>query len=174
MPLLNRRDWLQAMLVGSAGALFPFGSKASALAGRVLGLPVGMAASDGPAPYWLVQPLRTGSDVGHGWSLADLSPVERGAAVLTLAHADGGQARVHLCHRGSAPRGIAHSEHLDFVLMNGHDGSAPSDEHLGLVILSLARRVSRNERLASAQLAQLHGLMPHAERVRVFGAESLT
>jgi hypothetical protein len=102
-----------------------------------------------------------------------MSPVERGAVVLSLAHADGRVARVHLCQRAGATRGIAHSQHLDFVLMNGQRGEGPSEEALGLVILSIAKRVERNERLARRTLQGMARLMPHAERVRRFGAETL-
>jgi hypothetical protein len=118
----------------------------------------------------LLEPLVLGSAVGSGWSVADLSPVTNGAVVLTLAHGAGKSVRVHLCRLEGEPRGIARSSALDFMLMNGSDGATPSDEELGLVILSIAKRVERNERLAGEELASLRNLLPHEERVRVFGA----
>lgn len=170
MPLLNRRDWLKAMAAGGAGALFPFGNRASALAGEVLGLAELM---DGPAPQWLLSPLGPGSRLSNGWSIEGLSPVRRGAAVLTLRSDGGEEARVHLCRRGAKPRGIAQSHHLDFVLMNGSDGKTPSDEGLGVVLLSIAKRVARNEQRASKMLASLDAMEPHDQRVRRYGAETL-
>lgn len=173
MSLFNRRDWLKVMAAGGAGALIPLGSRASALASDILDLTV-----DGPAPLWLLTPLGPGSWVGNGWSIESLSPVRRGAVVLTLRSDAGETARVHLCRKGAAPKGIAHSRHLDFILMNGSDGSAPSDEGLGLVLKTIARRVTRNERLARRQLANnklacLDDLEPHDQRVRRYGAETL-
>ena len=53
------------------------------------------------------------------------------------------EAQIHVCgHRGS-PKGIAHTQHLDFFLM---DSSGRTEEYLGRVLLSLAHKISLMEK----------------------------
>lgn len=169
MQPLNRRAWLKGALASVAAGLFPFGGRGPELFRALADL--GRPVSD--APWWLLQPIGRGSHVGYGWRVSGLSAIRDGAAVLALTHSDGAQANVHLCRRRGTARGIAHTRHLDLVLMNGGSGALPSDEPLGRVVLSLAKRVSRNESLASAELASLAAMMSHDERVLRFGEERL-
>lgn len=125
------------------------------------------------APWWLLSPLQVGSAVGLGWSVVALSPVSRGASVLSLSHRDGRQAQVHLCAHAGHPRGLAHSALLDLILMDGGQGDRRTDEDLGRALLSLADRIRRNEVSEAADLRPLAHLMSHAERVSLYGAEGL-
>lgn len=122
-----------------------------------------------PAPWQLFAPLGRGSDVGLGWRLSELSDVEHGAAVLTLVHASGDRARVHLCAIGKRPRGVAQSDHVDLMLMNQGDGKQQTLEPIGRVIKTLAGVIRTNERRADAGA---EGLLPHALRVSYFRSQS--
>jgi len=169
MPL-NRRDWLKGALASVAAGLLPFGDRP----GGVLGALGSLTRTLEEGPWWLIAPLGPGISVGHGWTVRDLTPVDRGATVLALERRDGTRAHVHVCRRRGAARGLAHTQHLDLVLMNGGDGSLPSDETLGRVLLTIAKRIRRNERLATAELTALADLMSHDDRVRRFGGQALT
>lgn len=109
------------------------------------------------APPWaLIAPFEQHSEVGLGWSIADLEPIRRGAAVLVLAGPAGRNARVHLCRRGTTPRGVAWSATVDVLLMNGGAGDQPTTESLGRVLRLLGAGMSGTAP---------RGLMTHDERV---------
>lgn len=128
---------------------------------------------DDGAPWWLLSPLQQGASLGRGWSIDALSPIESGAAILTLAHRDGRQARVHMCAWKDAPRGVAHTELLDLIIMDGGQGDRPTEEGLGRALSSLASRIRRNELRIDADIRALAGMQSHEERVEQYGAESL-
>jgi|SRR4051812_20927651 hypothetical protein len=116
-------------------------------------------------PAWLIAPLRRGSDIGSGWTIAETAGIVRGAFVLELGHVSGRRVELHLCRLDGAATGIACSKHLDFFLMNGGDGGVPSDEELGLVVISLARRVSDNEERRGATALPPANVLSHAARL---------
>lgn len=128
----------------------------------------------GPGPWWLLHPLARGSHLGLGWVLAHLSAVERGAIVLTLQHREGGVARVHICQHDGRPKGLAHTELLDLVLMDGGRGDRPTDEGLGRVLLGLAAHLRENELAEGGDLSVLARLQRHEDRVLDHGPETLT
>jgi hypothetical protein len=161
----SRRDILKLLGV-SVGAL---GLSATAAAEGLAAF--ADASGQAGAPLWLVAPLQPGSPLGKGWTLTALSPVERGAAVLTLQHRAGQLARVHLCARDGRPKGLTHTALFDLLLMDGGQGDRPTDEGLGRALVNLASRVKHNE-LGSADL-RVRGLLSHLERVERFGPEAL-
>jgi len=171
--MTTRRSFLQAVGFGSAAV-------AAAPVARTLDAPAeslrafANGTSDAAEPWWLFAPLSPGAPAGLGWSLAALSPVERGAAVLTLQHHDGRSARVHVCAHAGAPRGIAHSALFDLLLMDGRTGAEPTPESLGRVLVGLAARLRKNELSEGAPVHSVARLLTHAERVRLYGPESLT
>ena len=126
------------------------------------------ATPAGPPPWALLAPLSVGSDVGLGWSIQQLSGVSRGAAVLSLQHEDGTGARIHLCSIAGTPRGVAHSDHIDLMLMNNGDGRLVTHEGIGRVLKTLAEVIRHNERSSAAKAS---GLMPHALRVGCFRSQ---
>ncbi len=132
------------------------------------------AGEAGDGPWWLLAPLTRGDHLGQGWFVAHLGAVERGASVLTLQHKQGQVARVHLCHHQGNPKGLAHTELLDMILMDGGQGDKPTDESLGRVLMGLARVVKVNELDAKGDLRDLARMQPHAERVNAYGPETLT
>ena len=121
-------------------------------------LPIGPTTDN----LWpLLSPLQPGDSVGLGWRVQELSVVESGAAVLTLTSGVRTE-RVHLCRRELASHGLAHSEHLDLLLMNNGDGAVPTDEHLARVLNVLAELIRRNEKVG---MTLPEGLLSHAARL---------
>lgn len=168
--MATRREWLvYTGLTGLAAATGTLARSAAApIQGAIEGAdaPPGHAAAEpdpdvspgdatpeAPPPWWALSPLREGSALAAGWSLASLSPVREGRAVLELAHEDGARAEVHMRRRGSREAaGLAQSERFDFFLMNGSRGDEETREVLGRLILGLALHVRRNELDAPEEL----------------------
>lgn len=117
-----------------------------------------------PSEWAAIAPYRAGDEVGLGWRVAGLSAVRLGAMTLALEHVDGERARAHLCARGRVPAGVAATDHLDVVLVNDGGGRAPTDEAIGRVLLTLARRIADHQAAQGASVPE--GLLPHATRVR--------
>lgn len=115
-------------------------------------------ASDEP-PWALLAPLTEGCDLALGWSLESLSPVRGGSATLTLRHADHGPARVTLRRNSGAPLGVAHTAHLDFLLMNGGKGSSETEPSVGRVLQAVARLLDARQPDPDV----LAALLPHSE-----------
>lgn len=162
----SRRDLLKSAGLGAAALAITGVSHRHSIAAFARG-------RDSGAPWWLMAPLSAGSSIGAGWSLADLSPVQSGAAVLTLTHRDGRQARVHVCARTDQPRGVAHTTLLDLIVMDGAQGDRPTEEGLGRALQSLSSRIRRNELASGVDLSELARMQSHEERVERYGPESL-
>lgn len=162
----SRRDLLKTVGLGAAALALTGVSQRESITAFAKG-------TDAGAPWWLMAPLSAGSSIGGGWSLAELAPVQAGASILTLAHRDGRQARVHLCARRAAPRGVAHTALLDLLIMDGSQGNGATEEGLGRALRSLAGRIRRNELATGVDLSELARMQPHDERVAQYGAETL-
>jgi hypothetical protein len=183
---MRRRVFIKGVLAGSAGVV-----STSVAAADALGLMDPQCAADTAAvladltdlPFrhaaglgtptsenlWpLLAPLRPGDSVGLGWRVTELTVVTDGAAVLTLRSAQG-EARVHLCRRDARVHGLAHSEHLDLLLMNNGDGAVPTDEHLARALNVLAELIGRNEK---AGMTLPEGLLPHGARLLFYRSGS--
>lgn len=173
----TRRSVLKKLLVGTATAAVVPASAGVALEAVQAGVraaeAAGLALPTGPAPWWLLHPIGMGTPLKFGWYVAGLSSVERGAAVLTLAHASGRRATVHLCAHNGSPQGLTHTKLVDLVLMDGGSGSFRTDEKLGRVVLGLAERIRRNEATQAGDLSPLARMMTHEDRLAVFGPETL-
>lgn len=115
-------------------------------------------ASDEP-PWALLEPLTEGCDLALGWAVESLSPVRGGSATLTLRHADHGPARVTLRRNSGAPLGVAHTAHLDFLLMNGGKGSSETEPSVGRVLQAVARLLDARQPDPDV----LAALLPHSE-----------
>jgi hypothetical protein len=128
-------------------------------------------ASAAAAPPWeLVAPLQVGAALGHGWAVAELSPVQAGSCVLTVAHHSGRRQRIHLCRNAGRPVGLVHTATVDLVVMNGGAGDLPTDEGLAQAVATVAHAVARNEH-ARSRVGELD-LVAHAERVERWGASA--
>ncbi|MBW2459212.1 MAG: hypothetical protein JRI68_32240 [Deltaproteobacteria bacterium] len=171
---MQRRAVLKGVMVGGVVLSTPLAVQARQPPAAGLGgaaepespsTPPGLS-SDPHAPWELVAPLVAGSTVGSGWQVAALSAVERGAVVLTLAHRSGQHAQVHLCRRGSEPRGIAHTADLDLVLMNGGDGKTPTGEGIGRAVKTVALQMAERQDGPTE-------LLTHRARLHRFGAREI-
>lgn len=154
----NRRDFLRLTVFGVAAAGLGAPRSATAASPASVGEATAPAAE---APAWLVHPLAPGDEVGLGWRLFRVAPAVAGAVTVHLVHDDGRAARVDLCLRDGAPRGPAHTEYVDFIVMDGGDGRARTDESLGRAVRRLAALVAENEQ---RDLALIAALEPHADR----------
>ena len=125
----SRRDLLKTFAVGAAVA---------GTTGAVTVAVQHAFVQDGPAPWWLFSPLGRGTSLALGWYVHDLSAVVKGASVLTLRSSSGSEASIHLCAHNGSPRGIAYTELVDFVLMDGRNANARTDERLGRIVLASA------------------------------------
>lgn len=168
MDRLSRRGVLQAVLSGTA--LAASGTAVAVERGAAAGIP----GLGGAAPWWLVQPLTRGSRLAGGWRVAGLSPVRKGAAVLTLHSPEGEPVEIHLCAHDGRPKGVVHTALVDLIVMDGGRGDKPTDERLGRILLDLARRMRKNEVAVEADaLRPLATMLPHGERVDAYGPENL-
>jgi hypothetical protein len=183
----SRRSLLKKLALGVGGLAFPAATAAACESVAELPAPdtrnvppasvpdpAGAApeAATGPSAWPLVAPLREGDAVGHGWSLDSVSPVQDGAAVVILRHAEGARdARIHVClHRGR-PIGAAFTSRLDLVLMNGGRGDEWTEESLGMALGALASVLQQNEAGARKAVA---AMKTHAERLRTVASLTLS
>src|SRR5439155_2742694 len=93
--------------------------------------------SDEP-PWGLLAPFTAGAALGLGWVLESLSPIRGGAATMVLRHERDGLARVNVRRNSGAPLGVAHTDHLDFMLMKGGGGTVETQGSIGRVLTGLA------------------------------------
>lgn len=125
------------------------------------------------SPWWLVAPLKTGSSVGKGWKIVNIGSIEQGACILSLKHNSGEMTNIHICAKGEEQKGIASTELLDLVIMDGRQGEEPTQEDVGRVVMGLAKRIEKNEIKLEANLSSLTSLQSHDERVYRYGPENL-
>ena len=190
--MLSRRALIGKAAVGAAAAVAVGAARTGVASARVLQVATGDAPNNGngsandrdernavappadsvatasPPPWELLSPLAAGAVVADGWRLADLSPVQDGSCVVTLANERGRSHRVHLCHNDGTPQGLVYTRRLDLVVMNQGYGELPTEEGLAQAVAALAHAVAANE--ATAPDAVLAELLPHAERLRRFAA----
>ncbi len=130
---------------------------------REAGVP-GHAAVDRPpsAPPWeLLAPFAEGATIGLGWTLDSLSAVRGGAASLALRHDEHGIVRVAIRRNDGAPLGVAHTDRLDFMLMNGGSGRTYTEESVGRALVAMAERLRRDD--AEVDERTIAALLPHTE-----------
>ena len=182
--MLSRRSFVGRLAAGAAvaGAVTTIGSRASAATSPVAGTseapqaapgaataPVIAAESTSPPPWELMAPLSAGAALGHGWQVAELSPVQAGSCVLTVRNERGRTHRIHLCRNAGAPAGLVHTGEVDLLVMNGGGGDLATDEGLAQAVATVAHAVARNE--SATRVAEV-GLLAHAERVERYGASA--
>ena len=128
-----------------------------------------VVGSDEP-PWALLYPLTEGCDLALGWALESLSPARGGAATMVLRHAQHGAARVAIRRNSGAPLGVAHTDHLDFLLMNGGSGTSETEPSVGRVLRAVANLLQgRGGQLDPDALA---ALLPHSETPRAVAGRS--
>jgi hypothetical protein len=127
-----------------------------------------LQTTDSPDGSWLA-PWHAGSHLGRGWFLHALSGVTLGVVRIDLRHTDGQFSRLHVCRRVGRPYGIVHTAQLDILLMNGAAGLTPSDERLGVSLMTFAREIER-EQQKGGTVAAPAGLLSYQERLQQYGA----
>jgi hypothetical protein len=167
---MQRRDFIQGMVAGGTVLLSSSAKTARASEPPQLGSAPAPDGSTAPAACEsiapLFAPLSVGDEVGLGWSLTALTAVECGAATLALTHeSTKAQVKVHVCRHHGEAVGAAHSDTLDFMLMNQGDGATVTDESLGRVLNVLSDVVVHNER---AGVVPPTALLTHSERMARF------
>jgi len=169
----SRRDVLKTMALG-IGLAVPAGMAAKQVISSNQSTPttdspeskLAVARAETPAPWELFSPIERGQEIAHGWSIAGLSGSVAGAYNMRLANADGRATNVHICLKDEFSSGVAQSEMLDLVIMNGGESNRDSEEDLALVLNSLAETISANEMLLSAD--SFSALMSHEDRVSTY------
>jgi 2Fe-2S type ferredoxin len=119
------------------------------------------SASDEP-PWELLAPFAEGTPIGLGWVVDSLSPVRGGSASLGLRHQEHGSAQVAIRRNGGAPLGIAHTDRLDFLLMNGGSGRTHTEDSITRALLAMVDTLQQHATAVPDELVA--ALLPHAER----------
>ena len=127
-----------------------------------------------PAPWWLLDPLQAGSPLSDGWTICDLASIVDGATVLTIERGSE-QLRIHVCLHDGAPKGYAHTELFDLIVMDHGRGvrRVPRDLMPSLHRLSAVIRDNESTELSPQRFTSLTRLMTHTDRVDAFGADRL-
>jgi hypothetical protein len=167
--MASRRDVLKKLGLGLTAITVTTGA---AIQGSTCSAFASGSSLDG-SPWWLLAPLTVGTVVGKGWQVSTLGSIENGASILTLQHKQGQTVNIHICAYDGDPKGLAHTEFLDLILMDGGCGDKPTDEHLGRVLMGIAKRIRKNELSLQQDLDALVQLQTHEERVLKYGAENL-
>jgi ferredoxin len=118
------------------------------------------ASNDDP-PWALLAPFGEGAPIGLGWVLQSLSPVRGGGASLALRHGQHGTAHVTIRRNDGAPLGIAHTDRLDFLVMNGGSGRTRTEDSIAAALIAMADTLQRHPTVVSDALVA--ALLPHAE-----------
>ena len=170
----TRRDILTHFGLGAAGCALG-GQSAAAHTRRATLQAFAQGHSESAQPWWLLEPLSEGDVVGAGWKIESLSPVRQGAAVLTLRHPRRGNLPIHICIHNGAPRGYAHTELFDLIVMDGGRGTGIVEPELEEVFHHIAEQILSNELRddQSARVYDIERMMTHAERVQTFGPTPL-
>ena len=167
--MASRRDVLKKLGIGMAAVTV--GTAAASKAETLTAFAEGESLKN--APWWLLSPLTIGSSVGKGWKVKSLGSIEQGASILTLQNVDKREYNVHICVHDGMPKGLAYTEFLDLVLMDGGQGDRPTDEAFGRVLLGIAKRIRHNELESQESFDELARLETHSERVGRYGPENL-
>ena len=122
-------------------------------------------------PWGLLAPFAQGSPLGHGWILEAMTPVSAGAVEILLRSASRGIARVTVRRNGGKAVGIAHTEQLDFMLMNGGGGAAQTEDSIEQALMRMAETLRRNRR-GGPDPSLLAALTPHVEPDRSSGRQT--
>lgn len=122
------------------------------------------------AAWGLLAPFGEGTVLGLGWVLESVSPIRGGAATMVLRHQESGIARVAVRRNSGAPLGVAHTEQLDFLLMNGGGGQLETQGSVGRVLQALARGLQKYAG-DGPDAALLQALSAHTEKQPRQGAK---
>ena len=163
----SRREMLRTIGFTTASVLLPSATASAAAAAFR-----GHAAL--PPPWWLLAPLKPGSGLKNGWKVHDLEEIKAGASVLTIER-NAQLLRIHICLHDGQPKGIAHSELFDLIVMDHGEGVRTVQPELASTLFALGDIMRENE-WVDVPYPQRNGIkrmMTHSERVQAFGARNL-
>jgi hypothetical protein len=92
----------------------------------------------------LLLPFRADSTVADS-QLKSVSVDEYGMGVIILENPEGRSFRVDVCRLEAAVQPIAQSKHCALYLRNAGTGQTPTDESMGLSVMTLAAAIQSNE-----------------------------
>jgi hypothetical protein len=110
----------------------------------------------------LLAPFTKGSRFAR-WTIADVSPLDRGAVTITVHGDDGHDFRLEILARDGSPlarRAPGETARFAIYVANGGDGWLPTVEEQGLAAMTLASILAKNEAALDAA-----GFLTHAERI---------
>ena len=114
--------------------------------------------------------MDVGTDLGSKWSIASLGPIVDGAAVIILSHPHQEDVRIHLCLHEGKPKGYAHTDLFDLIVIDHGHGIRTVPDDLAPALLKLGRAIQDNELANDSSFDQIADMMTHKERVAAFGA----
>ena len=169
----SRRELLTRFGLGAAGCAVA--TPGTAQARRATLKAFARGGDHRHAPWWLLDPLAAGDELGEGWVIADLSRVRKGAAILVIEHPEHGQLDIHICSHDGVPRGYVHTELFDLIVMDGGRGESKIGPAFLEVLKHIADQILSNELRddADAHLQDIERMMTHHERVHTFGPVAL-
>lgn len=171
--MASRKEFLQGMVLGlSSVGIGAFSSWGHLVESNGV---QNHLDTDATGDLWqLIAPLQKNDSIGKSWIVQDLILAETGAVVLFVEHSVQKTVRqIHICAIEDTGVGIAQSNFLDLILMDGSQGTQPTDEQLGRSVMVLADRIKINERRMFEQWSQQHTLYSHTDRVLLFGPDHL-
>ena len=121
-------------------------------------------------PWWLLHPLSEGDELDCGWTLDQLGPIVDGSSVVELTHPRQDPLRIHLCLHEGSPKGFAHTELFDLIVIDHGRGIRPVPEDLVPVLQKLEKAIQDNELASHSSFDHIADMMTHKERVAAFGA----
>ena len=127
----------------------------------------------GASAWWLIAPATQGTELPGGWVISDMSPIQRGAAVLLIQHPEDGELEVHLCRHDGNPKGPVHTVLFDLIVMDGGRGRRRTDPTVGQALTELGYYIQANELLDDSAIEVAADLLVHDDRVQMFGPDGL-
>jgi hypothetical protein len=172
-PMRSRRELLTRFGLGAAGCAVATPGAAHARRATLRAFANG--GDHRHAPWWLLEPLEAGDDLGEGWTISDLSAVRKGAAILVIHHPEHGDLDIHICSHDGAPRGYVHTVLFDLIAMDGGHGDRKIGPTFRAVLQHIADQIESNELRDDddVHLQDVERMMTHGERVQTFGPVQL-
>ena len=124
-------------------------------------------------PWWLVAPMTAGTTLDGEWRITDLGPIQDGASVMQLSHPEQESLRIHLCLHEGSPKGFAHTELFDLIVIDHGRGVRKVPDDLAPALKQLAEAIQDNELANNSAFAHVADMMTHKERVSAFGASQI-
>lgn len=117
--------------------------------------------------------MTVGTTLDGEWQITDLGPIQDGSSVLNLSHPEQESLRIHICLHAGSPKGFAHTELFDLIVIDHGRGVRKVPDDLAPALLQLAAAIQDNELANNSAFAHVADMMTHKERVHAFGASQI-